>query len=70
VREWNDIIPHDSAGVVATAWLQREMARNTGNPSGGEPPNWTPARDRPGRVGWRTASFSLGRVRGRSGSER
>ena len=31
----NDIIPHDPAGVVATACLQREMARNTGNPSGG-----------------------------------
>jgi Integrase core domain len=32
VGELNDIIPHDPAGVVATACLQREMALNTGSP--------------------------------------
>jgi hypothetical protein len=32
VGELNDFIPHDPAGVVATACLQREMARNTGSP--------------------------------------
>jgi hypothetical protein len=34
VGELNDCIPHDPAGVVATACLQTEMARNTGNPRG------------------------------------
>ena len=42
------------AGVVALACLHRENERNTGNPSGGLKANWTPARDRLGRVGWRT----------------
>jgi hypothetical protein len=31
VGEWNDVISHDPVGVVATACLQREMARNTGS---------------------------------------
>ncbi len=30
VGEWNDVIPHDPAGVVTTARLPRETARNTG----------------------------------------
>ena len=44
------------AGVVAMACLHRENERNTGNPSGGRQRllNRMPARDRPGRVGWRT----------------
>jgi hypothetical protein len=41
----NDIIPHDPAGVVATACLQREMARNTGNPSGGRRASQPDARE-------------------------
>ena len=41
----NDIILHDPAGVVATACLQREMARNTGNPSGGRRASQPDARE-------------------------
>ena len=43
--ELNDIIPHDPAGVVATACLQREMARNTGSPSGGRASSQPDARE-------------------------
>jgi hypothetical protein len=45
VRELNDVIPHDPAGVVATACLQREMARNTGSPSGGRASSQPDARE-------------------------
>lgn len=47
--------PSGSAGVVATACTHTGMERNTGSP-----PRWRvatsnrrPARDRPGRGGWR-----------------
>ena len=48
--------PSGPAGVMATACLHKEIRRNTGSPSGGQgvTPNRTPARDRPGRLGWRT----------------
>jgi hypothetical protein len=45
VRELNDINPHDPAGVVATTCLQKEMARNTGSPSGGRASSQPDARE-------------------------
>jgi hypothetical protein len=47
--------PSDSAGVVATACMHKEMTRNTGSPTrwGRVTLNGTPARDRFGRIGWR-----------------
>ena len=43
-------------GVLAMACLQTEIRRNTGSPERWRrvTANWTPARDRPGRPGWRT----------------
>ena len=55
--ELNDINPHDPAGVVATACLQREMARNTGR-------LWTTtlisraSSSRMGMEGWRPSPKS------------
>ena len=43
----------ETAGVVATACMKEENERNTGSPNG-ERLNRKPARDRPGRMGWRT----------------
>ena len=46
--------PTDSAGVVAVARMEEGEGRNTGSPVGGVArANWTPARDRLGRSGWR-----------------
>ena len=46
--------PSDSAGVVAVARMQEGDGGNTGSPDGGVArANRSPARDRPGRSGWR-----------------
>ena len=46
--------PAGSVGVVAAACMQEGNGRNTGSPVGGVArANRTPARGRPGRLGWR-----------------
>jgi hypothetical protein len=46
--------PLGPAGVVVSACMYTEVDRNTGSPIGEvRDLNWTPARGRPGRVGWR-----------------
>jgi len=62
-------------GVLVTACRHTGNCCNTGSPNGGKrDPNRTPARDRPGRLGWRTGSYYRGSrvtpVEGRDPSSR
>ncbi len=54
--------PREFAGVGVTAWRQQECCNNTGNPSRREDKtsDRQPARDRPGRGGWRRGSHERG----------
>ena len=49
------------AGVLALACMKEERGRNTGSPVGGVArTNRNPARDRPGRSGWRRGLYYRG----------
>ena len=64
--------PVVSAGVLALARMEEEGNSNTGSPAGGvHAPNRNPARDRPGRAGWRRGPYyRRGRVTPAEGRDR
>ena len=64
--------PVVSAGVLALARMEEEGNSNTGSPAGGvHAPNRNPARDRPGRSGWRRGPYyRRGRVTPAEGRDR
>ncbi len=52
--------PHEFAGAVVTACLQKETCGNTGSPIGWIGfcrANWRSARKEPGRMGWRRGPY-------------